>query len=253
MVIIDISYYANVERSLMDVKLVSVTPDAEKLIVYIARVSNPANQDNPEIAKLIQYLIKHNHFSPFEHAHMTVEIKTSRAIAAQLLRHRSFTFQEFSQRYSIATEFEKIELRKQAKKNRQSSEDVFDPTIFEDYSHYSASSIISNALENLTVIYNRLLNAGVAKEVARMILPLATQTTLYMTGSIRSWIHYLNLRTKEDVQLEHRQIAESIAGIFDQQFPIISAALVLQKTEQETKDKLYKLFTEGKILIPNDE
>jgi len=222
----------------MKVRLISVTPEAEKLIIYIARVSNPANQDNPDIARLVRYLLDKKHWSPFEHATATFEIETSRAIAAQLLRHRSFSFQEFSLRYSAAEGWEPFELRKQAEKNRQSSTEVFDPafmqkTDFYDsdgnvlwgYDEVSSSRIVENLLKYSFSVYNKLIELGVAKESARFILPLATTTRLYMTGNLRSWIHYIALRTDEHTQKEHREIAKAIKAIFVEQFPTISEAL----------------------------
>lgn len=244
----------------MNVKLISITPEPEKLISYVARVSNPQNQDNPDYVKLIKFLIRHKHWSPFEHAYMTLEIKTSRAIAAQMIRHRSFSWQEYSQRYSEATEFEPIELRKQATKNRQSSLEVFDPEINDVYSHFfsydadwnmvaikdKASIIIERSLSKVKALYDELIRVGVAKETARFILPLSTQTTLYMTGSLRSWIHYLALRTKDDVQKEHRDIALQIQSIFNSELPIIATALAELQNEQDDKDLLYKLLLEDK-------
>lgn len=209
----------------MKVDLISHTPDPEFMVSFIARVSNPENQNNPENAKLIKYLIKNNHWSPFEHAYFTLRIETSRAIAAQILRHRSFTFQEFSQRYSEATEIEPIELRKQAVKNRQSSEEVFDPDFDMGYEQLKGSDLITRALTNAKWTYNRLIEAGVAKECARMVLPLATQTTLYMTGNIRSWIHYLNLRNDEHAQKEHKLVAQEIEKILRVYLPNVFAAL----------------------------
>jgi thymidylate synthase (FAD) len=223
----------------MRVRLVSVTsPELEKemtpeeFMVYIARVSNPSNQLNVDTApKLIKYLIKHKHWSPFEFVDMTVEIVTRRSIAAQILRHKSFSFQEFSQRYSSATNVESIELRKQADKNRQSSAEQFDPIIFKtsddnfDDNTQHASKAVSEFLQASMNLYTELIDAGVAREVARDILPLATETTMYMKGSVRSWIHYLELRTSEDTQKEHREIANSIKNIFCDQFPHIAEAL----------------------------
>ena len=218
----------------MQTRLISVTQASsgeltpEQLIVYIARVSNPSNQMNHETAdKLIRYLIKNKHWSPFEHVSMTIEIKTSRAIAAQILRHRSFSFQEFSQRYAEVTEFEPFELRKQAEKNRQSSSEVFNPEInaLLGGKKEKALARVAWLLHQCQDAYKLLIEAGVAKESARMILPLTTQTTIYMTGTIRSWIHYLDIRCDEHTQLEHREIAESIKEIFIQQFPEISKAL----------------------------
>lgn len=247
----------------MQVKLTSITSEPEKMIAYIARVSNPDNQENPDYAKLIKFLIKHKHYSPFEHAYMTVEIKTSRAIAAQILRHRSFTFQEFSQRYSEVTEFEPIELRKQATKNRQSSLEVFNPQVEDVNSFFfkydtnggmvtpkeDSDKVIELTLQKIKALYTHLINVGVAKETARMILPLTTQTTLYMTGSIRSWIHYIDLRTKDDVQKEHRDVAIQIKSLFDLYLPTVSAALHELKKEQEDKEYLYSLLVSGKLNI----
>jgi thymidylate synthase (FAD) len=223
----------------MSVKLVSIThPSLEKemtpeeFVVYIARVSNPSNQMNVETApRLINYLIKHKHWSPFEFVDMTVEIVTRRSIAAQILRHKSFSFQEFSQRYSSATNVQDIELRKQAEKNRQSSAEPFDPIIFKtpednwDDNTRHASQAVSEFLQSSMKLYVELIDAGVAREVARDILPLATESRLYMKGSLRSWIHYLELRTLEDTQKEHRDIANGIRDIFTHNFPSISEAL----------------------------
>jgi thymidylate synthase (FAD) len=217
----------------MQVKLVSVTQSlveekvmtAEELIIYIARVSNPSNQLNTETSdKLINYLIKNKHWSPFEHASFTVDILTSRAIAAQILRHRSFTFQEFSQRYAEATDFEPVQLRRQAEKNRQSSTEEFNPEIEPDT---KAADIVANVVRTCDLAYKELLSAGVAKECARMVLPLTTQTRIFMTGSVRSWIHYLEQRCSHHTQLEHRQIALQILEIFRFNFPNITKALSL--------------------------
>jgi thymidylate synthase (FAD) len=214
----------------VNVKLISVTePDieglqnAEDLVAYCARVSNPSNQMNSETApKLLGFLIKHKHWSPFEMVDMTVEIKTSRAIAAQILRHRSFSFQEFSQRYSTATDFEDIEFRLQGDKNRQVGENLLDPT---DLRYADLYTSTQEAIEASTIAYNKMIQGGIAKEVARMILPLTTQTTMYMKGSLRSWIHYLDLRTEQNTQKEHRIIADECKLIFIENFPIISEAL----------------------------
>lgn len=206
----------------MKVRLISVTPNAEKIIVYIARVSNPSNQSNPEYVRLIQYCLKHSHFSIFEHAHLTLEIETSLAIATQILRHRSFTFQQLSQRYSDVSDlgFEVIEWRNQAEKNRQSSLDLADP-------EFAAKLIDSwqDIREKIMWLYESAVNNGIAKECARFILPQCTTTRLYMTGNIRSWTHYLQLRTQENVQLEHRLIALEAQKIFIEQLPTISEAL----------------------------
>ena len=209
----------------MSVKLVSIThpkmdglKTAEELISYCARVSNPSNQMNMDSSsKLISYLIKHKHWSPFEMVDMTVSIVTRRSIAAQILRHRSFSFQEFSQRYSTATDVQQIELRKQGKTNRQSSEEIIlDSTL---------SKMVINHLEKSKELYQYLIDEGVSRETARDVLPLATETTMYMKGSIRSWIHYLDLRCADDTQLEHRIIANNIKEIFIINFPNISEAL----------------------------
>jgi thymidylate synthase (FAD) len=218
----------------MNVKLISVTApvvgdggwQAEDLITYCARVSNPKNQMNTKTApKLIKFLIKHKHWSPFELANMCVEIKTSRAIAAQILRHRSFSFQEFSQRYSEATQFESTELRKQAEKNRQSSEEEINPMLRKDYKNIPAHVAVRDYLLKGMNLYDELIEAGIAKECARMVLPLATETTMYMNGTVRSWIHYINLRAEENTQKEHRDIANAIKEIFVEQFPNTSIAL----------------------------
>lgn len=215
----------------MNVKLVSLTQphdgdmNCEDLIAYCARVSNPSNQNNTATApKLLKYLIKHKHWSPFEMASMTLEIKTSRAIAAQILRHRSFSFQEFSQRYSVAQELEEIEFRKQAEKNRQSSTDEFTDGFF--------LSKVREHLGKSVSLYNEAISLGVAKESARLLLPLTTETTMYMSGTIRSWVHYIDLRCQQDTQKEHREIAEACKKIFIENFPNISLAL-----DWQLKDK----------------
>lgn len=206
----------------MNVRLEEITPNAEARICHIARVSNPANQDNPNYAKLLRYCIEHQHWSIFEHAHMTLEIETSLAIAAQLLRHRSFTFQQFSQRYSDATLLgcEPIQWRMQAEKNRQSSLDLADSEL--DAELRDLWEDIQTQIINL---YDHALTKGIARECARMILPQAHTTRLYMTGNVRSWIHYLQLRTQPDTQLEHRQVAEAAKVIFVAQLPVIAQAL----------------------------
>ena len=207
-----------------NVKLISVTPDAEKHMAYCARVSNPNNQENDNFSGLLKYCIKHQHWSIFEQSFLTVEINTTRGIAAQILRHRSFTFQEFSQRYAdtnlLTSTIPLPELRRQDTKNRQNSTDDLpaDLTI----SLYSKIEDHFTAAQNL---YNRLLEAGVAKECARFVLPLATPTRLYMTGSVRSWIHYIDLRSAHGTQKEHMDIAEAIRCIFTCQFPAVSTAL----------------------------
>jgi thymidylate synthase (FAD) len=208
----------------MSVKLISVTPDAEKTMAYIARVSNPTNQDNENYSKLLAYCIKHNHWSVFEQATMTLEIETTRGIAAQILRHRSFTFQEFSQRYAdtnLITENIPIpDLRKQDTKNRQNSTDDLG-----DYVKLKFQSEITELFAHSNNLYKRMLEAGVAKECARFVLPLATPTRIYMTGSVRSWIHYINLRSANGTQKEHMDIAEACKCIFTCQFPVVSEAL----------------------------
>ena len=221
----------------MNVELISLTQpqmstsdrspmSAEDVIAYCARVSNPKNQMNTQTApKLLKFLIKHKHWSPFELASMCVEIKTSRAIAAQILRHRSFSFQEFSQRYSKAQELEFLELREQAEKNRQSSKDVIDPILTKDNKNVPASQVVSQYLNEGVKLYDELIEAGVAKESARMVLPLTTETTMYMNGTVRSWVHYINLRTEENTQKEHRDIANAIKDIFVKEFPNVSEAL----------------------------
>lgn len=215
----------------MNVKLVSVTKSLieekqlspEELIVYVARVSNPSNQLNSETSdKLIAYMVKNKHWSPFEMCDMTVEIVTSRGIAQQILRHRSFSFQEFSQRYAEVTDFEAIQLRKSGTTNRQSSSEAFDPIID---GNVEASRLIENHLKESEDLYKSLLNAGVAKECARFVLPITTQTKIYMKGSIRSWLTYLNVRLDTHTQIEHRQIAVEIANIITSKFPKISMAL----------------------------
>tara|TARA_S200000501_G_scaffold339069_1_gene346374 strand:- start:571 stop:1203 length:633 start_codon:yes stop_codon:yes gene_type:complete len=208
----------------MKVTKVSVTPDAEKLIGYIARVSNPNNQDNPQVAGLLKYCIKHGHWSIFEQASMTVEIETTRGIAAQILRHRSFTFQEFSQRYAdtnlLAEEIPMFDLRHQDTKNRQNSTDDVPYNKKKDLEYKIAEHFVE-AMD----LYNELLASGIAKECARFILPLATPTRLYMTGTVRSWIHYIQLRGGHGTQKEHMDIAHAIEDLFIKEFPITSEAL----------------------------
>jgi len=205
--------------SLTDPKFGSVISSAEELIVYCARVSNPLNQLNTETSpKLLNYLIKHNHWSPFEMASMTIEIQTSRAIASQILRHRSFSFQEFSQRYSNATTLENIEWRLQGKTNRQVGDEVVNlPS--------SLDLRLKMLQQECLDVYNSLLKEGIAKECARMVLPLNTMTKIYMSGTIRSWIHYINIRTEESTQKEHRDIAIEIKKILMENFPNTSIAL----------------------------
>ena len=208
----------------MNVKLVTVTPKAEETMGYIARVSNPQNQDNPKVAGLLSYCIKHGHWSVFEQAHMTVEIETTRGLAAQILRHRSFTFQEFSQRYAdvshIREDIPLPELRSQDLKNRQNSIDDVDPAVVESYNK-KMRALFDQSID----LYKSMLHAGIAKECARFVLPLATPTRLYMTGSCRSWIHYINLRSAHGTQKEHMELVESVKTIFAEQFPTVSQAL----------------------------
>ena len=207
----------------MTVKLVSITPDAEQMMAYIARVSNPANQENEKYSGLLKYCIKHNHWSVFEQSSMTVEIETTRAIAAQILRHRSFTFQEFSQRYADTKLLEAVvlpELRRQDSKNRQNSIDDLDPEVVDKLNKQMKTLFSSSS-----ALYNQMLECGVAKECARMVLPLCTPTRIYMTGSCRSWIHYINLRSAHGTQKEHMVIAEACRKVFIEQFPSVSEAL----------------------------
>lgn len=196
-------------------------PNGQEVTGYITRVSNPNNQLNMEtIPKLLAYCIKHKHWSPFEHAYLTLEIETSRGIAAQILRHRSFTFQEFSQRYASVNQFELYPARRQDVKNRQNSIDDMseeDRKWFED----EQFKMCAEAMDR----YNEALKRGVAKEQARFLLPLSTRTTIYMTGNLRSWIHYIELRADKATQLEHREIAEECKKIFKQEFPDIAEAL----------------------------
>ena len=206
-----------------DITLVSVTPDAEKHIAYVARVSNPQNQENEKFSGLLKYCIKHGHWSVFEQAYMTLEINTTRAIAAQILRHRSFTYQEFSQRYAdsnLLGVIELQELRRQDDKNRQNSIDDLEPEMVEKFNR-QMNTLFSSAFG----LYNQMLEAGVAKECARFVLPLATPTKIYMTGSCRSWIHYINLRSGHGTQKEHMDIANACKDIFVENFPSVSEAL----------------------------
>ncbi len=205
------------------VDLVTSTPDAEKNMAYIARVSNPNNQQNENFTKLLQYCIKHEHWSVFEQAYMTLEIETNRGIAAQILRHRSFTFQEFSQRYASSTQLGTIpipNLRRQDNKNRQNSI----PDLSDEITNYFEEKI-KNHFKDSQLLYEEMLKDGIAKECARFVLPLATPTKIYMTGSCRSWIHYIKLRTGHGTQKEHMEIANGCQKIFKQIFPVVSAAL----------------------------
>ena len=205
------------------VELISITPEAEKMMAYIARVSNPKNQDNQDFSRLLSYCIKNEHWSVFEQSFMTLQIETNRGIAAQILRHRSFTFQEFSQRYADSSQLGCIpvpELRRQDVKNRQNS--------ISDLPDELKNKYINKIKENFkktSNLYEEMLDAGIAKECARFILPLATPTRIYMTGSCRSWIHYIKLRSANGTQEEHKQIALSCRQIFKEKFPIVSKAL----------------------------
>ena len=219
------------------VSLISVTPDAEKTIGYVARVSNPNNQDNPKVDKLLAYCIKHGHWSIFEQAHMTLEINTTRGIAAQILRHRSFTFQEFSQRYAdtnLLDQPEVPDLRRQDDKNRQNSID----DIAETEKAYLQGRISQYFKEGMD-LYNDLLSKGIAKECARFVLPLATPTRIYMTGSARSWMHYIQLRTANGTQKEHMDIANLCRDHFICNFPTISKALDWCPSVEEDCDCRY--------------
>jgi len=205
----------------MQVNLISVTPKAEELMGYCARVSSPDNQDNPEYAKLLKYCAKNGHWSVFEMADCCLEITTSRAIAQQILRHRSFNFQEFSQRYAkVSAGFECYPARSQDVKNRQNSIDNMSD---EDKAWFDAAQ--KNVQEISQTLYEEALDLGIAKEQARFLLPLSTTTKLYMKGSVRSWIHYLNVRTDPSTQLEHREVALAVKAIFIEQFPITAKAL----------------------------
>jgi thymidylate synthase (FAD) len=208
----------------MSVKLVNVSPDAEKHMAYCARVSNPNNQENEKISGLLKYCIKHQHWSIFEQAFMTLEIETNRGIAAQILRHRSFTYQEFSQRYAdsslLATKIPLPELRRQDTKNRQNSIDDIDPFVRQEF-----QIKIQKHFEEGMKLYQDMLDSDIAKECARFVLPLATPTRIYMSGSVRSWIHYIDLRSANGTQKEHMDIALACKEVFKEQFPTISEAL----------------------------
>jgi thymidylate synthase (FAD) len=208
----------------MNVKLISVTPDAEKTMAYVARVSNPNNQENPNYAKLLGYCIKHNHWSVFEQAFMTLEIETTRGLAAQILRHRSFTYQEFSQRYAdsslLGDKIPMFDLRRQDTKNRQNSIDDIDPFVKQEF-----EIKIRKHFDDAMTLYQSMLDMGIAKESARFVLPLATPTRLYMSGSVRSWAHYITLRSANGTQKEHMDIAEACKKIFVEQFPTCAEAL----------------------------
>ena len=206
------------------IKLVSVTPDAEQHMAYVARVSNPKNQDNDKFSGLLKYCIKHGHWSVFEQAFMTVEINTTRGLAAQILRHRSFTYQEFSQRYAdssmLGDQIPLPELRRQDEKNRQNSTDDMNPRTV---NHYNRK--MEQHFKQGMKLYQNMLKDGVAKECARFVLPLATPTRIYMTGSVRSWIHYVDLRSAHGTQKEHMAVAEGVRSIFSEQFPTVAQAL----------------------------
>ena len=208
----------------MTVRLISVTPDAEKTMGYVARVSNPNNQENPKVAGLLKYCVNHQHWSVFEQAFMTLEIETTRGLAAQCLRHRSFTYQEFSQRYAdsslLADEIPMIDLRRQDTKNRQNSIDDIDPFVKQEF-----EIKIKKHFEEGMKLYKEMLEANIAKEWSRFVLPLATPTRIYMSGSCRSWIHYIQLRSANGTQKEHMDIAEECKKIFVEQFPTVSEAL----------------------------
>lgn len=204
----------------MSVELISITPNCEQHIAYCARVSS-SNQENPEYAKLLKYMLDHGHFSPFEMAHAVIEINTTRAIAAQILRHRSFSFQEFSQRYTAVTDMPAtVPGRKQSEKNRQSSVDMLGTAEQTEW-----QSIQRDVFFTSYVQYERALKLGVSREQARLLLPLATPTRMYMAGSIRSWIHYCQLRCQPDTQQEHREIAEQCRGILARELPTVAEAL----------------------------
>jgi thymidylate synthase (FAD) len=205
------------------VKLVSITPNAQHTIAYCARVSNPQNQENLATeSKLLRYLVKHQHWSPFELAHMTIEIKTTRAISSQIIRHRSFSFQEFSQRFANVHEYILPHFRIQDTKNKQGSFDALDTTSQESYQAKAKQQI-----EETFALYQQMIQDGIAKESARLVLPMCTATTIYMSGTIRSWIHYLQLRTQWDTQKEHREIAEQIQSILLQECPWLSEVLTI--------------------------
>ena len=208
----------------MKVKLISVSPDAEQHMAYCARVSNPNNQENEKYAGLLRYCIKHQHWSIFEQAFMTLEINTTRGLAAQILRHRSFTYQEFSQRYAdsslLGDSIPLPQLRKQDEKNRQNSTDDLDPILIQEL-----EVKMMNYFRDGMKLYKEMLDAKVAKECARFVLPLATPTRLYMSGSVRSWIHYIELRSGHGTQKEHMDIANACKKIFTEQFPTVAEAM----------------------------
>ena len=208
----------------MTVQLISITPDAEKMMAYVARVSNPSNQNNEKYSGLLKYCIKHNHWSVFEQSFMTLEISTTRAIAAQILRHRSFTYQEFSQRYAdssmLSDSIPLPKLRRQDDKNRQNSIDDLDP-----FTMQNLELQMQTLFDSSMALYKQMLERGVAKECARNVLPLCTPTKIYMTGSCRSWIHYITLRSANGTQKEHMDVALACKEVFKEQFPSVSEAL----------------------------
>ena len=208
----------------MNVKLISVTPDAEKMMGYVARVSNPSNQENPKVAGLLKYCVKHQHWSVFEQSFMTLEIETTRGLAAQILRHRSFTFQEFSQRYAdssmLADTIPLFDLRRQDTKNRQNSIDDINP-----HTRQNFEIKIQKHFDDAMELYQEMLTAGIAKECSRFVLPLAVPTRIYMSGSCRSWVHYIDLRSAHGTQKEHMDIAEACKSVFVEQFPTVAEAL----------------------------
>ena len=212
----------------MTVRLIQATPNPEENMAYVARVSNPNNQENPNYAGLLRYCIKHNHWSVFEQAYMTLEIETNRGIAAQILRHRSFTFQEFSQRYADSSLLSETiplpELRSQDTKNRQNSIDNVDPFVKQEL-EIAMRKHFDSAMD----IYKHMLEMGIAKECARFVLPLATPTRIYMTGSCRSWIHYIQLRSANGTQKEHMDVALACRDIFCEQYPTVAEALEWSK------------------------
>jgi len=207
-----------------NVKLISVTPDAEKHMAYCARVSNPNNQENEKFSGLLKYCVKHQHWSIFEQAYMTLELNTTRGIAAQVLRHRSFTYQEFSQRYAdsslLAEKISLPELRRQDTKNRQNSIDDIDPFVVQKY-----EMLMQQHFKEAMNLYKKMLDDGIAKECARFVLPLAVPTKIYMTGSVRSWIHYIDLRSANGTQKEHMDLALGAKEIFCEQFPAVAEAM----------------------------
>ncbi len=222
----------------MKVTLLNVTPNAEDHIVEVARISSSRKNKKDKPEGLLRYLVQHKHWSPFEHGHATFEIETSKAIGIQLIRHRSFAFQEFSQRYQdvnrLGDIFEPIELRAQCEDNRQSSTEVVNPVIAYKGNDIRAQELIKKHLENSQHLYKRLLDNGVAREQARMVLPLTTSTKIHMTGSVRSWVHFLELRDDEHAQKEIQLVAKEIKNIFIKEFPIISKALKYESTNETT-------------------